>query len=950
MPSTAKAGSGWAKRFAPWLKGEPDEEGETRGFCPIHEDPETSKTPSASFNFSKGKFMCFGGCGGMSLSSLWSITREDLGAAAPPESKVRSIASSKSARAARDLPSEKELQKWKDDLFSQKSLLDKLTEGRGLSLRVIEQFEIGYSLSQKRYTLPVRDRQGELINIRLYKPDATKVQDKMRNWRGHGQASLYGVDALEAGAEVFLVEGEMDMLIGRSYGFNTMTHTSGAGSWQTRWSPALEGKVVYVIYDNDDTGRSGARRTSTSVRKYAESTYIIPLPVPNKGDDLTDYFLKQGHNADDLRVLVEDLKATTQSRAPRSMDGVPTKVNLEQSMAAEFTDTPISFTATIAGKKQPSLLMPKKVHFECDKSWGEKCKGCSMYDVNGSMDREVKPTDDMLLGLIDKSKEVRRKEIKKHFRVMENCPKVDLEEDQQWSVEELVLIPSVDDRGEEAQTPINRVVYNVGAHATPVNTTASFLGFNTTDPRNGRAVLQSWDCEETQTNLDKFEMNVETLDALKVFRPKKKESPLQRMERIAEDIEANVTRIYGRPELHMAYDLVWHSVMSFRFKSVLQEKGWLELLVMGDTRTGKSEAALRLTEHYQAGILKSCEGATLAGLVGGAQQMGNSWMVTWGTIPLQDRRLVVLDEVSGIGDKGIIEQMSAVRSSGRAQITKIVSQETSARTRLIWISNPPDGRAINEMNRGAIDAVEGLVTNPEDIARFDIAMSAASSDVDPELINSINPPKVKHKYTKELCSLLVSWVWSRKADDIWWEDGVEDYVLQRAKDFGSKYIPEPPLVQTENVRVKLARVSVAVAARLFSTDASGEKVLVGREHVDAAVHVLHRLYGMPSFGYLDYSTKEIHARQQAEKNRKNCRKFLVHNEDVLTTLKFVINDTQFRGRDFEDFGGMVRDEAQVAVLELMKMRMVKRLSKGYMKMQPELISLVKQLEAELDDA
>src|SRR3546814_7187092 len=74
--------------------------------------------------------------------------------------------------------------------------------------------------------------------------------------------------------------------------------------------------------------------------------------------------------------------------------------------------------------------------------------------------------------------------------------------------------------------------------------------------------------------------------------------------------------------------------MDFKFKDVVLGKGWLELLVLGDTRTGKCEAALRLSDHYNAGVMKSCEGATFAGLVGGAEQAGSSWMVRWGTITL----------------------------------------------------------------------------------------------------------------------------------------------------------------------------------------------------------------------------------------------------------------------------------------------------------------------------
>jgi hypothetical protein len=388
--------------------------------------------------------------------------------------------------------------------------------------------------------------------------------------------------------------------------------------------------------------------------------------------------------------------------------------------------------------------------------------------------------------------------------------------------------------------------------------------------------------------------------------------------------------------------------MDFSLKGVPLGKGWLELLVIGDTRTGKSEAALKLVEHYNAGVLKSCEGATLAGLVGGAQQSSNSWMVRWGTIPLNDRRLVVLDEFSGLADKNVIEQMSSVRSSGRAQITKIVSQETSARTRLIWISNPDDGRALEEMADGAIEAIRGLVKNPEDIARFDIAMAAARQDVESSVINGAEHRVVKHRYTSAACSALVSWAWSRRADQVRWTKGTEDYVLGKAEKMGQRYIPEPPLVQAENVRVKLARLAAAVAARTFSTDETGTYVIIGKEHVDAAEELMERLYGMPSFGYALHSRKMIRDRERSEANRRKCRQWLtMHRYDAYVALQAAIG-SPFKVRDFCEFAGMGQDEAQVAVRDLQEMKMVQRMSKGYIKMNPALIEVLKWLEDKWD--
>lgn len=297
-----------------------------------------------------------------------------------------------------------------------------------------------------------------------------------------------------------------------------------------------------------------------------------------------------------------------------------------------------------------------------------------------------------------------------------------------------------------------------------------------------------------------------------------------------------------------------------------------------------------------------------------------------------------------MSDRNIIEQMSAVRSSGRAQVSKIVSQETFARTRTIWISNPVDGRPIQATNNGAIDAIQKLITNPEDIARFDMAMVAAQEDVNSAVINSANPPRAPHRATRDLASSLVTWSWSRRPDQVQWGQGVERHVLACAEELGGRYIADPPLVQPENVRIKLARLSVAVAARLFSHDGSAETVLVQKEHVDAAVELLDMLYSKRWFGYADHSRKEIKARQSARDYEEQCRTFLASNDGVLDTLKTTINDTQFRGRDFSEFGGMDPEMATQAVASLLRMGMVRRRSRGYITMTPELIRIVRDLE------
>jgi 5S rRNA maturation endonuclease (ribonuclease M5) len=947
-------GEGWRGKFTDFLTGQEQEDGETRAYCPLHENPGTSKTPSASFNFERGKFMCFSRCGGFAISQVFEMMRDghtpDKRVADQPRDELADRRRKRRAKAEGTqaaLPSEDQITEWHERLVGKRDLVQEILTKRGLQRRTLARYKVGYD--GERITIPVYDGTGELVNIRRY--GMGLKANKMLNWPGYGDATLYGLDALKM-KKVVLVEGEMDKLLGRQNRFPTLSATAGAGTWLPEWNGLFIGKQVYICYDLDTQGEQGARKVANQLRNVAEQVFIVKWPMTATGSDMTDYFVHQGYGRQNFIDLLRSTPPFRERKVSRNraIAEVPT-LRMRESFSPAHLDKPIAMVATVSGRAATPSALPRTVQLNCGQDWQKtKCANCPMELRWGGEHKAEIPADDLLvLRMLDTAEDKRRAELLAAQEIPRTCPKVEVTTHAQWRVDELAVVPNVDDPSEGEGEHVLRRVFNVTEEGslTPVNTTARLTGVSTASPRDGHVVFQSWAFEETKTSLDRFQMTDDLLEALdEAFAPALDQTPMGKLHEIARDLAANVTHIYGRPELHIAYDLVWHSVLDFSFRGNRIGKGWLELLVMGDTRTGKSEAAERLRHHYQCGVLKSCEGATLAGLVGGAQQVGNNWVITWGTIPLQDRRLVILDEVSGISDKNIIEQMSAVRSSGKAQVSKIVSQETFARTRTIWISNPPDGRPIQQTNNGAIDAIQKLIVNPEDVARFDFALVAAQEDVASRLINSAVPPRAPHVATRELSSALVTWAWSRRPDQVHWGKGVERAVLAAAEDLGGRYIADPPLVQPENVRVKLARLSVAIAARLFSHDGTGECVVVLKEHVKAAVQLLDMLYGKRWFGYADHSKKELRAKQNAHEFSEQCRSFLVAHEGVLDTLYTVINDTQFRARDFEEFGGMDKDMAQQAVGELLKMGMVRRRSKGYINMMPELIRLVRELESD----
>jgi hypothetical protein len=303
----------------------------------------------------------------------------------------------------------------------------------------------------------------------------------------------------------------------------------------------------------------------------------------------------------------------------------------------------------------------------------------------------------------------------------------------------------------------------------------------------------------------------------------------EQVDAIYADLSTNVTRIYNRTNLHLAIDLVFHSPLSFYFGKKLIEKGYPEALIIGDTRCGKSETAKCLLRHYRLGARSSGENTSQAGLVGGLHQVRTGWRVSWGRIPLNDKRLLVIDEVSGVLCEEIA-QMSDLRSSGIAEVTKIQTERTLARTRLVWLSNPRSADSVNNFGSGT-KIIENLIGKPEDIARFDFCIILEKDEIRDDDVDERKQPDVPHRFTSELCHSLVLWAWSRTPEQIRLDDATIDACYEYGKLMGGKYSSDCPIVNSMEQKIKLARLSIALACRLFSCDETGENVVVTPEHV-----------------------------------------------------------------------------------------------------------------------
>lgn len=401
-----------------------------------------------------------------------------------------------------------------------------------------------------------------------------------------------------------------------------------------------------------------------------------------------------------------------------------------------------------------------------------------------------------------------------------------------------------------------------------------------------------------------------------------------KLKEIYDDLADNVTHIYGRQDLHLTIDLVYHSPIRFKYDGKLLRKAYPEVLIIGDTRTGKTQCTEALQAHYGVGIIAGGEAMSFAGLVGGLQQLGKHWSCTWGKIPQNNRRLVVIDEAGGMKESDIAA-MSSVRSQGRACITKIQSQETEALTRLIWLANPRESMTVNQFSSG-IDVVESLVHFPEDIARWDAILIVSKDEIKFEDMATRKRVSAPHKYTTDLSRNLVLWAWTREVNEVEITEEAEDACYELGEKMCQKYSSDFTLVNPAEQRIKLARLSTALAARLYSTP-DGKKLVVHKTHVQYIYNYLNRIYDSRYFQYDSWSVNQTAGSKiiNVQEVQDFCRSIGKYG-----CLKFLAQKTM-RCREIEEYLGITADEAKAKLSKLLLNNAMRRARGDYYAKSPE---------------
>ena len=323
------------------------------------------------------------------------------------------------------------------------------------------------------------------------------------------------------------------------------------------------------------------------------------------------------------------------------------------------------------------------------------------------------------------------------------------------------------------------------------------------------------------------------------------------------------------------------------------------------------------------------ENAKLTGVLGGVVRLGDSWMITWGAIPLNDKGFCIIDEATGLTVDDIT-QMSSVRSGCVATINKVVRGEARARTRLFWIANPRSGKNINEYFWKGFGAFQEFIPVNEDQARYDLVVGASRDDIDvlQDIQNRTLTQDEINRYKH-----LINYAWHVDSAHIKHVDYAHLHEVTNA--LCEKYRGGTLLIK-EAAYEKILRIAAALA--VLSGSVEKDKLVITNELLDWSKDYLSYLFARPSIDYEYYVTKI----QEEEKLTKQNTEWAIAQCTKYPALVVLLNNTKFRGTQMSEVLGLDRDAVSKLLAEMLVRGLIKMTTGGLYTPSANLINIVRK--------
>lgn len=703
-------------------------------------------------------------------------------------------------------------------------------------------------------------------SAKKYGGRSRRTGGKVIGVRGHNSLTLYPSATLGAkkidldevrpsdDGWLCLTGGELKAIFLNQNSIPSVAFTAGEGKFTVEWLRKFTGMDIDVCMDADEAGVVAADKLSKEVAKYARQVRVVHLPH----GDANDYYRDKGWVFDDWwdlpRTVVKDSSKRESVTIPFS--GI---------REAENVGKEVQFRSIVAGSGDTPWFVPSRMKAVCKKGAAERipaCEKCKLASVGFEMETIV-PAEDLI--------EIRSKGPKRQIKylteviagVPDRCPHPEIKTES-TRIAEIGLVKDVDTVSDwtedDAGNWFVQKVYYVDKGEIPENEPVQCFGKIIADPNDSRATMVLRRMEKVRRAYESGKVTAKThafLNSLPGADQNDAEDMANRLGWFAEEFEERICHIYEQRTLLLGSLLLWFMPLRFTLFGKPNEKINAEVLLVGDTRAGKTSSGRAMLRHFRAGRFVQCEGATFAGLVGGSGEQGNKKFFTWGVLPSQDGGFVLMDEIDDIVRSGVFGQLTSIRSDGMA--TRVIAggmRQARARLRMLMASNPLGNRRMRSYS-STMYAINELLKTPQDVARYEYAIGVYRPD-DPAIYNRM-PSNLPPEYTSQMAAEHVRWAWRQKPSI---DGAVAERVMEVATELNEKY-KELVLLTASEARWKVARIAAGIAALCFSE--KNGNVVVTPAHASLAGTFLEMIYGSHEFAYDKFMKNE---KVDSEKLRK----------------------------------------------------------------------------------
>lgn len=802
-----------------------------------------------------------------------------------------------------------------------KETLTEATKNRALNLGISEDVINELHIKTPTFTedviaFPVF-MYDHLIDIRQYNPGGSPKIKSRKDCPSGLIIPFNEWKDTDTSRTTILCAGEKDMAIARTMGFNAITLTGGE-----QCLPAtpkfFKDRIVAICYDNDTAGITGAYKVANAIYKYTPYVKIVTKfhEGMEEKEDITDYFTKYHKTKYDLIRCIEETPWYTGDKLANKNYPV---MDLLKASSPDYVGKIVRSNVQVVAISEATFSCPSHIYAEkiqaADgvmavgdfKEWqlNENNAEDILHMIDNNFKEEtIKKNYRKILGILDKEKYVRIDELEK-ITVFKSFL-TDLFETSNTTNHQPMEYTaySIDTKLESGQKYM--ITYKLVPH-----------------PYKGRQLIMIiLDAEQANDSVTDFKLTDSVKESLKTVQ----EIPGTVEEKITTMTEKvkGILGYDGINTLIQAIDFAYNTPLQFNFGTFKNVRAYLDTIIVGESRTGKSSTADCLRQLYGLGTFTSLAGnsATIPGLVGGSNKTTTGFQTRAGIIPQNHKGLVIFEEF-GKSNNSVITELTDIRSSNEVRITRVAGTITlPAMVRMISLTNPKNKngniQSIASYPNG-IAVLTDLVETAEDIARYDMIVilpDRGNAQIDPTWIPE--EPLQEQVYKDK-----IRWIWSRTAEQIVINRDIQLYIIEVTNQLNKEYESHIKIFGTEAWK-KLSRLAIAIAGYVCSTDESYENIIVKKEHVDYARDFLIKLYDNPTFGFKRYIQNE---RQYTEIDEEGIVALQdMYNKEPMLILQLEQCSTTTRNI-LMSVTGMENKDLSVALSRLTRLRFIKH--QGY---------------------